>query len=59
MATKVTLRKKNYYSNIKPTHKVSSLRAKVYKFPNLRKKKISELTFGSKIQVLEKKIKFF
>ena len=58
MATKVTLRKKNYYSNIKPTHKVSSLRAKVYKFPNLRKK-ISELTFGSKIQVLEKKIKFF
>jgi len=52
------IKKKNYYSNIKPTHKVSSLRAKVYKFPNLRKK-ISELTFGSKIQVLEKKSNFF
>ncbi len=52
------IKKKSYYSNIKPTHKVSSLRAKVYKFPNLRKK-ISELTFGSKVQVLEKKSNFF
>ena len=52
------IKKNSYYSNIKPTHKVSSLIAKVYKFPNLRKK-ISELTFGSKIQVLEKKSNFF
>ncbi len=51
------IKKNRYYSNIKPTHKVSSLRAKVYKFPNLIKK-TSELTFGSKIKVLEKKSKF-
>ena len=52
------IKKNSYYSNIKPTHKVSSLRAKVYKFPNLIKK-TSELTFGSKIKILEKKSKFF
>ena len=52
------IKKNSYYSNIKPTHKVSSLRAKVYKFPNLIKK-TGELTFGSKIKILEKKSKFF
>ena len=51
------IKKNSYYSNIKPTHKVSSLIAKVYKFPNKRKE-ISKLTFGSKIKVLDKKKNF-
>ena len=43
---------------VKPTHKVSILKAAIYKFPK-RKKRVGELTFGSKIKVLEKKICFF
>ncbi len=46
------------FSNfLKPTHKIHVLKAKVYKFPN-KKVKLSELTFGSKIKVTEKKGKF-
>jgi len=51
------VKKREYTSFIKPTHKISKLKAKVYKFPNF-KKKICELTFGSKIKKLEKKLNF-
>ena len=49
---------KKFSNFIKPTHKVSVLRSKVYKFPN-KQKKISEISFGSKINVINKKTKFF
>ena len=42
----------------KPTHKIKILKAKVYKFPN-NNKKTGELSFGSKIKVIDKKAKFF
>ena len=51
------IQNKNYLEYIKPTHKISILKAKIYKFPNLRAK-ISELSFNSKIKVLENKNKF-
>ena len=43
---------------LKPTHKVNILRSKVFKLPNKRRK-INEISFGSKIKVLENKKKFF
>lgn len=46
------IQNKNYSKYIKPTHKISVLKAKVYKSPN-KKKKINELTFNSKIKVLD------
>ena len=49
---------KNYKTYLKPTHKINKLKVSVYKFPN-KKKKISELTFGSKIKIKEKKSNFF
>ncbi len=52
------IKRNNYYQFLNPTHKVSSLKAKVYKSPNY-KKKVCELTFGSKIKTLEKKTNFF
>ncbi len=52
------VKNKNFGSYLKPTHKVNSIKAKVYKFHN-KQKKISELTFGSKIRVIEKKSNFF
>tara|TARA_B100001059_G_C17781501_1_gene554495 strand:+ start:90 stop:830 length:741 start_codon:yes stop_codon:yes gene_type:complete len=48
---------KKYMGYIKPTHKVNSLKAYVYKFPN-RKKRNSLLSFGSKIKVFDKKDNF-
>ncbi len=48
---------KNYSQYLKPSHKISVLRAKVYKFPNKRNE-IIKLTFGSKIKVLDKKANF-
>ena len=41
----------------KPTHKINVLKANIYKFP-YRKKKLNELSFGSKIKVIDKKAKF-
>ena len=38
----------------KPTHKVSILRSKIFKLPN-KITKINEISFGSKIKVVEKK----
>ena len=48
---------KKFSDYIKSTHKVAVLKAKIYKFPNKRNK-ISKLTFGSKIKVLDKKANF-
>ncbi len=42
---------------LKPTHKVSVLKANIYKYAN-KKKKISELSFNSKLKVTEKKNRF-
>ncbi len=49
---------KKFSSYLKPTHKIASLKAKVYKFPN-KQKKINEISFGSKIKVLDKRANFF
>ena len=47
----------NYKTYLKPTHKISKLKAKIYKYPN-KFNKISELTFGSKIRITNKKSRF-
>ena len=51
------IQNKNFINFLKPTHKVDVLKAKVYKFPN-KKNEIHNLTFGSKIKVLDKKGNF-
>ena len=51
------IKNKIYSSFLEPTHKVSSLKAKVFKFPNKIKK--SEITYGSKIKVIDNNAKFF
>ena len=51
------IKNKKYSNFIKPTHKVSSLRVKVFKFPNKIKK--NEISFGSKIKVTDSNSKFF
>ena len=48
---------KNFPQYLKPSHKIAILKAKVYKFPN-KKNEINNLTFGSKIKVLDKKANF-
>ncbi len=50
------IQNKKFSSFLKPTHKVQVLKATVFKFANKRKK-ISEISFGSKIKVLSKKSK--
>ena len=50
------IKNKKYSIFIKPTHKVDILKASIYKFPN--KIKNNEITFGSKIKVLDKKKNF-
>ena len=52
------IKNKKFQNFIKSTHKISVLKANIYKFPN-KKKKINEMTFGSKIKVIDKKLKFF
>ena len=47
---------KKYSNFLKPTHKVSALKAKIFKFPNKIKK--NEITFGSKIKVIDNNSKF-
>ena len=51
------IQNKKFSSFLKPTHKIHVLKAKVYKFPN-KKKKLKELSFGSKIKVTESRGKF-
>ena len=52
------IKSKNFSNFLKPTHKINILKAKVYKFSN-NKKKINEMSFGSKIKVINSKSKFF
>ncbi len=47
---------KNFSDYIKPTHKVNILKSKIYNFPS--KKKIDELSFGSKIKITNTKKNF-
>ena len=51
------IKNRNFISYLKPTHKVNLLKVKVFKSAN-KKKKIDELTFGSKIKVTKKKFNF-
>ena len=51
------IKNRNFNTYIKPTHKVAVLKATIYKLSG-SKKKISQLSFGSKIQVKNKKAKF-
>ena len=44
----------NFSKFLKPSHKISVLKAKIYKFP-IKRKSINVIPFGSKIKVLEKK----
>ena len=46
---------KNYSPYIRASHKVHKLKAKIYKHPN-KKKEINELSFGSKLSIIEKKV---
>ena len=48
---------KKYSFFLKPTHKINLLKAKIYKFPNKIKK--GEITFGSKIRVIDQNSKSF
>jgi len=50
------IKNKKYSNFLKPTHKVISLKAKIFKFPNRIKK--NEITFGSKIKVIGNNSKF-
>ena len=50
------IRNKKYSNFLKPTHKVISLKAKIFKFPNRIKK--YEVSFGSKIKVFDNNSKF-
>ena len=52
------IKKKDYSNYLKPTHKINKLNAKIYKFSN-KKIKVNELTFGSKIKVIDKKSLFY
>ena len=48
------IKNKNFNFFLKPTHKISVLKAKVYKFPN-KMNKVNLIPYGSKIRVLAKK----
>ena len=50
------IQSKNFSDYISPTHKVNSLKSKIYKLPN--KKVINKLPFGSKIKITNSKKKF-
>ena len=51
------IKNKKFPDYIKPTHKIHVLKSKIYKFPN-KQKKISELSFSSKIKVEKNNSKF-
>jgi len=50
------IRNKKYSKYLKPTHKVNTLKAKIFKLPNKIKKK--EFSFGSKIKVIDTHSRF-
>ena len=52
------IQRKNYSEYLKPSHKINKLKAEIYKSPN-KKIKINELTFGSKIRIVDKKNQFY
>ncbi len=52
------IKRKKFCNFLKSSHKVSVLKANIYKLPN-KQKKISQLTFNSKIKVLDIKNNFF
>ena len=52
------VQKKNFPTFLKPTHKVSVLRSRVFKLPD-GKKKIYEISYGSKIRILEINKRFY
>ncbi|MDC3104471.1 NlpC/P60 family protein [Candidatus Pelagibacter bacterium] len=49
---------KKFSNYLKPTHKINLLKSKVYSLPNKRKK-VNEISFGSKIKVTDIKGKFY
>ena len=51
------IKNKKFPDYIKPTHKIHVLKSKIYKFPN-NQKKISELSFSSKLRIIDKKSKY-
>ena len=50
------IKNKKYSNFLKPTHKVNTLKAKIFRLPDKIKK--SEITFGSKIKVIDNSSKF-
>ena len=52
------IQRKNYSEYLKPSHKINKLKAEIYKTSN-KKIKIDELTFGSKIRIIDKKNQFY
>ena len=53
------IKKKKITSNQKNTHKVYNLKAQLYFKPNTKSKVKKQLSFGSKIKVIEKKNNFY
>tara|TARA_B100000989_G_C19416748_1_gene416780 strand:- start:50 stop:790 length:741 start_codon:yes stop_codon:yes gene_type:complete len=51
------IKSKKFSKFLKPTHKIAVLRSKVFKYPSKRIK-INDISFGSKIKVIENKKKF-
>ena len=51
------IQNKNFSEFLKPSHKVSVLKANIYRLPN-KNKRVNIIPFGSKIKVLEKKNNF-
>ena len=47
------IQNKNFSKFLKPSHKVSVLKANIYRLPN-KNKRVNIMPFGSKIKVLEK-----
>ena len=52
------IQRKNYPEYLKPSHKINKLKAEIYKSPN-KKIKTNELTFGSKIRIVDKKNQYY
>ena len=50
------VKNRKYSVFLKPTHKVNCLKAKIFKFPNKIKK--NEISYGSKIKVIDNNTKF-
>jgi len=53
------IKKRNFPPNKKNTHKVYNLFANLYKKPNLKFKIKKKISFGSKVNITEKKNKFY